>query len=213
MFREFARAFSRESPSRRSVSRGWSKSSSPSSLPGSTSPLLYKTKMTLGSRGEGEGEAQGMLRRGRRTTMQRRPDKWEMLSQEVVEARGEPKRDSFSEEAREGKRMGGEEVSPTTAPQDAAHYCARRDGAMQTTLPRCSGCNGFCIAALFLGHQFLENSHVAHLRPLPFTVYPPGECWRKNCRKDPSRFIVPRECIRKRWNKRPALLRKCQSGL
>lgn len=68
-------------------------------------------------------------------------------------------------------------MAPTIASQDAAHYRARHDGAMQTTLPRCSGCDGFCIAALFPGHQFLENSHVAGVRTLS-SVSPPARAGR-----------------------------------
>lgn len=54
-----------------------------------------------------------------------------------------------------------ERIAPTIALQDAAHYRARRATTLCKRRYRVvQACDGFCIATLFSGHQFLENSHV-----------------------------------------------------
>lgn len=91
-----------ENLSRRCILRSWNKSA-PSPSAGLSSPMLWvRRKWHLEGREQVRRKVQKTLRRGRCTTMQRRPNKWETLSHKRV--RREWERATLSQDAREKKK-------------------------------------------------------------------------------------------------------------
>lgn len=123
---------------------------------------------------KGVEKARRTLRRGRCTTMQRRPDKWEMLSQEgepecatLSRTRWEKEREREREGQKRGKRA---RTALMIVLQDAAYYRARRTMVLCKRHYRVvRAADGFCIATLFSGYQFLENSPTSHAFRLSFS--------------------------------------------